>query len=175
MIETSVKSTDSFNTKDTFKTDSGSAVLYRLDALEKQGVGDISRLPFSIRVLLEALLRTEDGFEVTADDVLRLANWDAHASAPAELPFKPGRVIMQDFTGLPAVVDLAALRSSVHRMGGDPVRINPLVPVDIVIDHSVQVDYFGDGLAITRNAEQEFVRNGAVSYTHLTLPTILLV
>ena len=94
MIETSVKSTDSFNTKDTFKTDSGSAVLYRLDALEKQGVGDISRLPFSIRVLLEALLRTEDGFEVTADDVLRLANWDAHASAPAELPFKPGRVIM---------------------------------------------------------------------------------
>ncbi|MCH2539178.1 MAG: aconitate hydratase AcnA [Anaerolineales bacterium] len=160
MIETSVKSTDSFNTKDTFKTDSGSAVLYRLDALEKQGVGDISRLPFSIRVLLEALLRTEDGFEVTADDVLRLANWDAHASAPAELPFKPGRVIMQDFTGLPAVVDLAALRSSVHRMGGDPVRINPLVPVDIVIDHSVQVDYFGDGLAITRNAEQEFVRNG---------------
>ena len=154
------KHTDSFNTKHTFNSGEGSAVLYRLDALDKQGIGNIFRLPFSIRVLLEALLRTEDGFAVSADDVMRLANWDANALTRAELPFKPGRVIMQDFTGLPAVVDLAALRSSVQRMGGDPAIINPLVPVDIVIDHSVQVDYFGDGLAITRNAEQEFIRNG---------------
>ncbi len=155
-----VKHTDSFNTKHTFNSGEGSAVLYRLDSLDKQGIGNILRLPFSIRVLLEALLRTEDGFVVSADDVMRLANWDANALTPAELPFKPGRVIMQDFTGVPAVVDLAALRAAVHRMGGDPVRINPLVPVDIVIDHSVQVDYFGDGLAITRNVEKEFVRNG---------------
>lgn len=155
-----MKHPDSFNTKATLNTHVGSAVLYRLDALERQSIGNISRLPFSIRVLLEALLRTEDGFSVNADDVQRLANWDANAPAPAELPFKPGRVIMQDFTAVPSVVDLAALRSAVGRMGGDPRRINPLVPVDIVIDHSVQVDYSGDGLALTRNAEKEFMRNG---------------
>ncbi len=157
---TTVKHPDSFNTKAVLNTGAGSAVLYRLDELEKQGVGNVSRLPFSIRVLLEALLRTEDGFAVTGDDVQRLANWDANAPAPAELPFKPGRVIMQDFTGVPGVVDLAAMRSAVQRMGGDPRNINPLVPVDLVIDHSVQVDYAGDNTALTRNAEKEFARNG---------------
>ena len=157
---TTVKHPDSFNTKATLNTGAGSAVLYRLDALEKQGIGNISRLPFSLRVLLEALLRTEDGFAVTGDDVQRLANWDANAPAPAELPFKPGRVIMQDFTGVPGVVDLAAMRSAVQHMGGNPRKINPLVPVDLVIDHSVQVDYAGDNAALTRNAEKEFARNG---------------
>ena len=155
-----MKHPDSFNTKATLNTGAGSAVLYRLDALEKQGIGNISRLPFSLRVLLEALLRTEDGFAVTGDDVQRLANWDANAPAPAELPFRPGRVIMQDFTGVPGVVDLAAMRSAVQHMGGDPRKINPLVPVDLVIDHSVQVDYAGDNAALTRNAEKEFARNG---------------
>ncbi|MDP6793392.1 MAG: aconitase family protein, partial [Anaerolineales bacterium] len=156
---TIVKHPDSFHTKAILQTDEGNTVLYRLDTLEKHGVGNISRLPFSLRVLLEALLRTEDGFAVRADDVQRLAHWDANVTATAELPFKPGRVIMQDFTGLPSVVDLAALRTAVQRMGGDPYIINPLVPVDIIIDHSVQVDYFGDSLAITRNTEKEFVRN----------------
>ena len=155
-----MKHPDSFNTKAALDTHVGSAVLYRLDALERQSIANISRLPFSIRVLLEALLRTEDGFSVNSDDVQRLANWDANTPTPAELPFRPGRVIMQDFTAVPSVVDLAALRSAVGRMGGDPRRINPLVPVDIVIDHSVQVDYYGDGLALRRNAEKEFVRNG---------------
>ncbi|MDP6792872.1 MAG: aconitate hydratase AcnA, partial [Anaerolineales bacterium] len=155
-----MKHPDSFNTKAVLDTHVGSAVLYRLDALERQNIANISRLPFSIRVLLEALLRTEDGFSVNSDDVQRLANWDANTPTPAELPFKPGRVIMQDFTAVPSVVDLAALRSAVGRIGGDPRRINPLVPVDIVIDHSVQVDYYGDGLALRRNAEKEFARNG---------------
>jgi aconitate hydratase len=155
-----MKHPDSFNTKAVLDTHVGSAVLYRLDALESQSIANISRLPFSIRVLLEALLRTEDGFSVNSDDVQRLANWDANTPTPAELPFKPGRVIMQDFTAVPSVVDLAALRSAVGRIGGDPRRINPLVPVDIVIDHSVQVDYYGDGLALRRNAEKEFARNG---------------
>lgn len=155
-----MKHPDSFNTKAVLDTHVGSAVLYRLDALERQSIANISRLPFSIRVLLEALLRTEDGFSVNSDDVQRLANWDANTPTPAELPFKPGRVIMQDFTAVPSVVDLAALRSAVGRIGGDPRRINPLVPVDIVIDHSVQVDYYGDGLALRRNAEKEFARNG---------------
>ena len=107
---------------------------YRLDKL-----GDVSRLPFSIKVLLEALLRTCDGYQVMPEDVEKLARWHAPAPAKDEIPFKPGRVILQDFTGVPAVVDLAALRSAMARLGGDPKKINPHVPVDLVIDHSVQV------------------------------------
>jgi aconitate hydratase len=133
--------------------------LYRLDALEKRGLGNISRLPFSIKVLLEALLRQIDGFAVTEGDVARLAAWNAASPAPAELPFKPARVILQDFTGVPAVVDLAAMRSATARMGGDPKRVNPLIPVDLVIDHSVQVDQFGSKFALYYNAEREFERN----------------
>lgn len=130
---------------------------YRLSRLEQ--FADISRLPFSIRVLLEALLRTCDGYEVTPDDVERLAKWSATEPAADEVPFKPGRVLLQDFTGVPAVVDLAAMRSAMARLGGDPARINPRVPVDLVIDHSVQVDQFGSAFALFYNAEREFERN----------------
>jgi len=133
--------------------------LYRLDTLEKSGFGDISRLPFSIKILLEALLRQVDGFAVTAQDVARLAKWHARNPAEVEVPFKPARVILQDFTGVPAVVDLAAMRSATVRMGGDPRRVNPLIPVDLVIDHSVQVDQFGSHAALLFNAEREFARN----------------
>jgi len=132
---------------------------YRLAALEEAGIGPIARLPFSIKVLLEAVLRQVDGFAVTKEDVVRLANWDAQNPAPVELPFKPARVIMQDFTGVPAVVDLAAMRSAMARLGGDPKRVNPLIPVDLVIDHSVQVDQFGSKFSLFYNAEREFERN----------------
>ena len=141
---------------------SGSAVpvyYYRLSALEEAGIGQIARLPFSIKILLEALLRQVDGFAVTEEDVVRLANWDATNPAPFELPFKPARVVMQDFTGVPGVVDLAAMRSAMARLGGDPKRVNPLIPVDLVIDHSVQVDQFGSAFALHYNAEREFERN----------------
>ena len=134
-------------------------VYYRLAALEDAGIGHISRLPFSIKVLLEALLRQVDGFAVTEEDVRRLANWDAANPAQVELPFKPARVVMQDFTGVPGVVDLAAMRSAMARLGGDPKRVNPLIPVDLVIDHSVQVDQFGSAFALLFNAEREFERN----------------
>lgn len=132
-------------------------IYYRLGALAKYG--DVARLPFSIKVLLEALLRTCDGYEVMPEDVEQLAAWNAQEPARNELPFKPGRVILQDFTGVPAVVDLAALRSAMDRLGGDPKKINPQVPVDLVIDHSVQVDQFGSSAALFFNAEREFVRN----------------
>ena len=137
---------------------SGSDVIYyRLDKLADYG--QIERLPFSIRVLLEALLRNCDGQIVSPDDVIKLAGWSAKDPEEVELPFKPGRVILQDFTGVPAVVDLAALRSAMARLGGDPRRINPQVPVDLVIDHSVQVDRFGSQFALMYNAQREFERN----------------
>ncbi|PKO22730.1 MAG: aconitate hydratase AcnA [Chloroflexi bacterium HGW-Chloroflexi-1] len=132
---------------------------YRLSALEEAGVGHVARLPFSIKVLLEALLRQIDGFQVIEQDVIRLANWDAKNVAPVELPFKPARVILQDFSGVPAVVDLAAMRSAMARLGGDPSRVNPQIPVDLVIDHSVQIDQFGSRFALFYNAEREFERN----------------
>jgi aconitate hydratase len=134
-------------------------IYYRLAALEDAGIGHIRRLPFSIKVLLEALLRQVDGFAVTEEDVRRLANWDAANPAQVELPFKPARVVMQDFTGVPGVVDLAAMRSAMARLGGNPKRVNPLIPVDLVIDHSVQVDQFGSAFALFYNAEREFERN----------------
>ncbi|MBN1965585.1 MAG: aconitate hydratase, partial [Anaerolineae bacterium] len=138
--------------------------LYRLQKLQEDGIADLTRLPFSIRVLLESLLRNEDGQSITREDVLALANWGTSGAGgvhvePRELPFKPGRVILQDFTGVPALVDLAALRSAMQRMGGDPARINPQVPVDLVVDHSVQVDRFGTFDALRINAEMEFERN----------------
>ena len=142
-----------------FETGSGRAFIYRLDRLEKTGLGNTSRLPFSIKVLLESVLRNCDGELVTEDDVRRLAGWNAISPAAHEVPFKPARVILQDFTGVPAVVDLAAMRSAMKRLGGDPAKINPLVPVDLVIDHSVQVDVFGSLVALARNADIEFDRN----------------
>jgi aconitate hydratase len=152
---------------------------YRLARLSELGLAPgLARLPFSIKVLLEAVLRNVDGYLVTEDDVKRLAGWQAARPDPRELPFMPARVVMQDFTGVPCVVDLAAMRDAVKRLGGDPKRINPLVMVDLVIDHSVQVDFSGSELALQRNAEVEFSRNreryeflrwGAQSFTNLRI------
>ncbi|MEM9826762.1 MAG: aconitate hydratase AcnA [Planctomycetota bacterium] len=150
---------DPFGVRDTFDTGSGQATLYRLDRLEQAGLGEVTRLPFSIRVLLEAVLRNCDDFSITPEDVKHLAAWDAKNVAKEEVPFKPYRVVLQDFTGVPAVVDLAAMRSAMQRIGGDPEKINPLIPVDLVIDHSVQVDFFGAAGALQRNVEVEFQRN----------------
>ena len=150
---------DAFGAREVLATGDGRAVIYRLELLEKAGLGRISRLPFSIKVLLESVLRNCDGTLVTEQDVAALAGWSAMSPGAREVPFKPARVILQDFTGVPAVVDLAAMRSAMKRLGGDPAKINPLVPVDLVIDHSVQVDFFGNPQALERNAELEFQRN----------------
>ena len=134
---------DAFGARRTFETGAGTAALYRLDALAAAGVAPrLDRMPFSIKVLLEAVLRNVDGELVREDDVRNLAAWSAPAPKDVELPYMPARVILQDFTGVPAVVDLASMRGAVKRLGGDPRRINPLVPVDLVVDHSVQVDVF---------------------------------
>jgi aconitate hydratase len=129
---------DPFGARAKFDTGNGEAYIYRLDKLTKDGIGQIDRLPFSIKILVEALLRECDGYAVAQDDVVGLAGWNAASPALNEIPFKPARVVFQDFTGVPAVVDLAALRSAMVRLGGDPQRINPIIPVDLVIDHSVQ-------------------------------------
>jgi aconitate hydratase len=150
---------DPFGARATFTTGRGSAGIYRLAKLEELGLGQVSRLPFSIRVLLEAVLRNCDGHQVTESDVQNLAAWQAAAPAKLEIPFKPARVVLQDFTGVPCVVDLAAMRAAMQRLGGDPKKINPLIPVDLVIDHSVQVDFFGTADALQKNVELEFERN----------------
>lgn len=152
-------SKNTLGTRQTFDTGSGKAYLYSLEALEKQGFSNIKRLPFSIKVLLEAVLRECDGYVVSEEDVKQLASYDPHNPADIEIPFKPARVVLQDFTGVPAVVDLAALRHAMAKMGGDPKKINPTVPVDLVIDHSVQVDTFGQEFAFMHNAKIEFERN----------------
>src|SRR6266508_282749 len=131
--------------------------VFRLDALAS--VGDVGRLPFSLKVLLENLLRTEDGSAVTAEDVEAFARWDPAAGSDQEIAFSPARVLMQDFTGVPAVVDLAAMRDAMAELGGDPARINPLAPAELVIDHSVIADVAGRRDAFVRNAELEFERN----------------
>ena len=150
---------DSFGVLTVLPTASGSVRYYRLAGLEDWGVADVSRLPFSIKVLLEAALRSEDGTTVTRDDILALAQYDPSGPATTEVPFKPARVLVQDFTGVPALVDIAALRSAMQRLGGDPERVNPEIPVDLVIDHSVQVDAFGSPDALAQNAALEFERN----------------
>jgi aconitate hydratase len=151
---------NAFGARDTFEVGGERLAIYRLSHLEKTGVAkNIDRLPYSIRVLLEAVLRNCDGFEVSEEDVRRIATWNAPAPAAVELPFKPARVILQDFTGVPVLVDIAAMRSAVARLGGDPKRINPLVPVDLVIDHSVQVDHFGADSSLSLNLKLEFHRN----------------
>lgn len=149
---------DFFNTLDTLKTSAGEYVYYSLERLETQGYTQIDRLPFSIRVLLEGVLRNCNDKEVTRQDVLNLAGWQPRGERLAT-PFMPGRVLMQDFSGLPVLVDLAAMRSALARFGADPRLINPAVPVDLVIDHSVQVDLYGTPDALQRNAEFEFQRN----------------
>ncbi len=153
------QNTNFFGARDTFDTGHGKATLYRLSRLEDQGLAKISDLPFSMRVLLEAALRTCDGFAVREEDVKNLAAWNAAAPAEVEIPFKPSRVLLQDFTGVPAVVDLAAMRAAMKRLGGDPKKINPLIPVDLVIDHSVQVDVFNASTALDQNVELEYQRN----------------
>ncbi|MDO8666315.1 MAG: aconitase family protein, partial [Gemmatimonadales bacterium] len=149
---------NSFGGRATLRVGDRSYVIHRLDALEKSGLA-VSRLPFSLRVLLENLLRTEDGSAVTRDDIEALARWDPKAASSHEIAFMPARVLMQDFTGVPAIVDLAAMRDAMKRLGGDPKKINPLLPVELVIDHSVQVDAFGTREAFAENAVLEFERN----------------
>src|SRR5882762_8436914 len=150
--------TDSFGSRSTLKVGGREIRLARLDALERRG-WTISRLPYALRILLENLLRREDGEVVHAGDVEALATWDPKAIPSREIAFMPARVLLQDFTGVPAVVDLAAMRDAMKKMGGDPKRINPLLPAELVIDHSVQVDDFGGPLAFKTNAELEFARN----------------
>ena len=138
------------------RTDSVS--YYRLSQLENVGMANISKLPYTIKILLESLLRNCDGFAITLDHVLSLANWQPHGRRQ-EIPYKPARVVLQDFTGVPALVDLAAMRDAMKNMGGDPKKINPFIPCDLVIDHSVQVDYFGKANALSLNETIEFERN----------------
>lgn len=150
---------DLFKSRDVLTVDKKKYVYYRLDALEKAGLlTKLSKLPYSIRIVLEAALRQCNDKEITQADVKNIASWTPKGARPG-IPFLPGRVVMQDFTGVPAVVDLAAMRAAVARLGGDPKRINPLVPVDLVIDHSVQVDFFATAEALNRNTEVEFQRN----------------
>ncbi len=148
-----------FLARATLKVGGRSLQYASLAALARQGMGRVETLPYSIKVLLEACLRHFDGYIVSEADVRAIANYDAAKVGEVEIPFMPGRVVLQDFTGVPAVVDLAALRSAMQRMGGDPKKVNPLVPCDLVIDHSVQVDAFNSGAALTINSEREFERN----------------
>ena len=148
---------NSFQARDTLKVGDREHTIFRLEALQSKY--DVARLPFSLKVLLENLLRTEGNGSVTADDIEKLARWDAKAEPSEEIAFTPARVVMQDFTGVPAVVDLAAMRDAMADLGGDAAKINPLVPAELVIDHSVQVDVFGTRDAFTLNAEREFERN----------------
>jgi aconitate hydratase len=150
---------NALGTRITFDSGYGSAYMYSLSELEKKGYSNISNLPFSIKVLLESVLRECDDYVVTKSDVEKLANYDPKNPGEEEIPFKPARVILQDFTGVPVVVDLAAMRSAMSRMGGDPQKINPIVPVDLVIDHSVMVDRAGDENAFDYNRKIEFERN----------------
>jgi aconitate hydratase len=150
---------NSFGARATLQLAGTTVSYYRLEKLSEDGIADVAKLPFSIRVMLESLLRNENGYDVTEADVRALASYDPKNPAEFEIPFKPARVVLQDFTGVPAVVDLAALRSAMKRMGGDPQLINPLVPVDLVIDHSVQVDEYDSPLALFNNAAIEFERN----------------
>jgi aconitate hydratase len=151
---------DEFKTLTKFDAGQGrEGFLHSLPALEEQGIGKISRLPVSIRIVLESVLRNCDGKKVQGKDVEALANWDAKKPANEEIPFVVARIVLQDFTGVPLVVDLAAMRSAVKKLGGDPKIIEPLVPVDLVVDHSVQVDFFGSAQALRLNLEMEFKRN----------------
>ncbi len=150
---------DSFGTRSMLETSQGPVAYYRLDKLTESGIADVSRLPYSIKVILESILRSENGREVTREDALQLARYDPTRPVELVAPFKPARVLMQDFTGVPALVDLAALRSAMARFGQDPRRINPELPVDLIIDHSVQVDVYNRPDALEINARLEFERN----------------
>ncbi|HLN82292.1 MAG TPA: aconitate hydratase AcnA, partial [Candidatus Binatia bacterium] len=153
------KYVNSFATRKALKVGSESYDIFSLPQLEQAGFKNVSRLPISLKVLLENLLRQEDNHHVNKADIEALANWNPKAKPDKEIAFMPARVLMQDLTGVPAVVDLAAMREAMKRLGGDPKKINPLAPVDLVIDHSVQVDYFGSADAFHKNSELEFERN----------------
>ena len=152
-------SDNNFGSLINFESGEGRASIYSLEELQKRGIGSVDRLPFSIRILLEQTLRNVDKYNTSPEDVTLLANWNPSEKSSKEIPYRPTRVILQDFTGVPAVVDLAALRSAVVEMNGDPEVINPRVPVDLVIDHSIQVDVFGSSDALRKNMEIEFKRN----------------
>src|SRR3974390_920634 len=150
---------DSFKCLRPLKVGSKTYAYFSLPAAEKNGLKGISRLPFSLKVLLENLLRNEDGRSVTKEDIQAVAQWLKTKTSDREIAFRPARVLMQDFTGVPAAVDLGAMRDAMKVLGGDPKLINPLQPVELVIDHSVQVDAFASGEAMTINAQLEFQRN----------------
>src|SRR5580658_10898959 len=152
-------SKNSFGTREALQVDGKPYEIFRLSALEKKGVGHVSKLPFSLLVLLENLLRQEDGRFVHPADIEALAGWDPNAATQKEISFMPARVLLQDFTGVPAVVDFAAMREAMTTLGGDPKKVNPLLPAELVIDHSVQVDKFGSDGAFAFNAELENYRN----------------
>src|SRR6266446_2362942 len=149
--------TNSFRARSTLTSGDRSYEIWSLAALPQD---KLARLPYSLKILLENLLRFEDGVSVTRGDIEALLEWDPQATPAHEIAFTPARVILQDFTGVPCVVDLAAMRDAMAAMGGDPARINPLVPADLVIDHSVQVDLFGSQFAFAGNVEREYERNG---------------
>ena len=153
------KQLNSFSSLSTLNVGTNSYEIFRLNALEKAGIGNISRLPFSMKILLETLLRKEDGGFVKKADIEAVANWDPAKKSDNEIAFAPSRVLMQDFTGVPAVVDLAAMREAMQNLGGDAKKINPQVPADLVIDHSIQVDMFGSAGAMKFNTDKEYVRN----------------
>ena len=150
---------DTFSSRSTLTTGGGTYTYFSLDALRQKGIGHIDRLPFSLKILLENLVRLEDGRAVTRDDIEALASWEPNSGTGREIAFTPARVLLQDFTGVPVVVDLASMREAIGKLGGDPGRINPLQRVDLVIDHSVQVDNFGTADAFALNVEKEFERN----------------
>src|SRR4026209_2142390 len=151
-----------FNTLQTFSLSSGrSGQFYSLPQLEKDGIGPISKLPVSIRIVLESVLRNCDGKKITEDDVRALANWQPNGERTEEIPFVVARVLLQDFTGVPLLVDLASMRSAVARLGKNTGVIEPLVPVDLVIDHSVQVDFASTNQAFEKNIQMEFKRNNS--------------
>ena len=150
---------DSFRARGSFEVGGESHKIARLTALADRG-HDIDRLPFALRILLENLLRHEDGVSVTRSDIEALVGWQPGAKPSVEIAYRPARVLMQDFTGVPAVVDLAAMRAAMKELGGDPTKINPLQPAELVIDHSVQVDAFGTPTSLDENLALEFERNG---------------
>ena len=150
---------DPFGARAELRVERDRYTYYRLAALAAHGAGDLDRLPYSLRILLESLLRGCADGAVTREQVLELAAWRPQAEQRPSLPYRPARVIMQDLTGVPAVVDLGAMRAAMARLGGDPSGVNPQAPMDLVIDHSVQVDHFGSGDALARNAKIEFSRN----------------
>ena len=160
MTSAVLTSLDSFKCRRTLKVGKHEYEYFDLKVAEKAGLTGVGNLPFSWKVLLENLLRHEDGRSVTSDDIRALAEWVQNKRSDREIAFRPARVLMQDFTGVPAVVDLAAMRDAVAKLGGNSKKINPLAPVDLVIDHSVMVDAFGSGAAFKFNVDKEYERNG---------------